>query len=33
MPLNEVFMLYGQPGFRRLERRCLENIIARTRPP
>ena len=27
--LNEIFMLYGQPGFRRLERRCLENIVAR----
>lgn len=29
MSLNEVFSLYGQPGFRRLERRCLENCIAR----
>lgn len=28
MSLNEVFMLYGQPGFRRLERRCLESFIA-----
>jgi XRE family aerobic/anaerobic benzoate catabolism transcriptional regulator len=28
MNLHEIFMLYGQPGFRRLERRCLENIIA-----
>ncbi len=28
MNLNEIFMLYGQPGFRRLERRCLETIIA-----
>jgi XRE family aerobic/anaerobic benzoate catabolism transcriptional regulator len=28
MSLNEVFSLYGQPGFRRLERRCLENFIA-----
>lgn len=28
MSLNEVFMLYGQPGFRRLERRCLEGFIA-----
>ena len=27
MPLNEIFMLYGQPGFRRLERRCLESFI------
>jgi XRE family aerobic/anaerobic benzoate catabolism transcriptional regulator len=26
--LNEVFSLYGQPGFRRLERRCLDNFIA-----
>jgi XRE family aerobic/anaerobic benzoate catabolism transcriptional regulator len=26
--LNEIFMLYGQPGFRRLERRCLESIVA-----
>ena len=29
MSLNEVFMLYGQPGFRRLERGCLESFIAR----
>jgi XRE family aerobic/anaerobic benzoate catabolism transcriptional regulator len=28
MNLNEIFMLYGQPGFRRLERRCLESIVA-----
>ena len=28
MPLSEVFLLYGQPGFRRIERRCLERIIA-----
>jgi len=28
MSLNEIFMLYGQPGFRRLERRCLENFVA-----
>jgi XRE family aerobic/anaerobic benzoate catabolism transcriptional regulator len=28
MNLNEVFMLYGQPGFRRLERGCLESFIA-----
>ncbi|MCM2289610.1 MAG: helix-turn-helix transcriptional regulator [Sulfuritalea sp.] len=27
MSLNEIFMLYGQPGFRRLERRCLENFV------
>ena len=28
MPLSEVFLLYGQPGFRRIERRCLERIVA-----
>lgn len=28
MSLNEVFSLYGQPGFRRLERRSLEKLIA-----
>jgi XRE family aerobic/anaerobic benzoate catabolism transcriptional regulator len=28
MSLNEVFLLYGQPGFRRLERACLEDFIA-----
>ena len=28
MSLNEIFMLYGQPGFRRLERGCLESFIA-----
>ena len=28
MSLNEVFSLYGQPGFRRLEKRCLESFIA-----
>jgi len=27
MALSEVFLLYGQPGFRRIERRCLERII------
>lgn len=27
MALSEVFMLYGQPGFRRIERRCLERVI------
>lgn len=27
MSLNEVFQLYGQPGFRRLERGCLEKFI------
>lgn len=29
MSLNEVFSLYGQPGFRRLERRCLDNFVAK----
>lgn len=27
MPLSEVFLLYGQGGYRRLERRCLERVI------
>ena len=27
MPLSEVFLLYGQAGYRRLERRCLEEIV------
>ena len=27
-PLNAIFDLYGQPAFRRLERRCLERVIA-----
>jgi XRE family aerobic/anaerobic benzoate catabolism transcriptional regulator len=27
MALSEIFLLYGQPGFRRIERRCLERII------
>jgi len=27
MPLSEVFLLYGQAGYRRIERRCLERII------
>ncbi|WP_395673416.1 helix-turn-helix transcriptional regulator [Phenylobacterium sp.] len=26
-PLNAIFDLYGQPAFRRLERRCLERVI------
>lgn len=26
--LSEVFLLYGQSGYRRIERRCLERIIA-----
>jgi XRE family aerobic/anaerobic benzoate catabolism transcriptional regulator len=25
--LNEIFLLYGQGGYRRYERRCLENVI------
>lgn len=25
--LSEVFLLYGQPGYRRIERRCLDRII------
>ncbi|MEO5764861.1 MAG: helix-turn-helix transcriptional regulator [Casimicrobiaceae bacterium] len=32
LPLSEVFMLYGQSGFRRLERRCLEELIGRGDP-
>jgi XRE family transcriptional regulator, aerobic/anaerobic benzoate catabolism transcriptional regulator len=32
LPLSEVFMLYGQAGFRRIERRCLENVIGRDEP-
>lgn len=27
LSLTEVFMLYGQSGYRRLERRCLERVI------
>ena len=27
LTLSEVFMLYGQGGYRRLERRCLERVI------
>jgi XRE family aerobic/anaerobic benzoate catabolism transcriptional regulator len=27
MALSEVFLLYGQGGYRRLERRCLERVI------
>jgi XRE family aerobic/anaerobic benzoate catabolism transcriptional regulator len=29
MPLGVLFDLYGQPGFRRLERTCLERTIER----
>lgn len=25
--LNEIFLLYGQAGYRRYERRCLENVV------
>jgi len=25
--LSEIFLLYGQPGYRRIERRCLERIV------
>jgi len=28
MKLTEIFLLYGQPGYRELERRCLERIVA-----
>ena len=28
-PLAAIFDLYGQPGFRRLERRCLERVVDR----
>ena len=27
--LSEIFLLYGQAGYRRYERRCLENVIKR----
>jgi XRE family transcriptional regulator, aerobic/anaerobic benzoate catabolism transcriptional regulator len=30
LPLNEIFSIYGQAGFRQLERRCLERILAGT---
>ena len=29
MSINEIFQLYGQPGFRRIERRCLEQLIGK----
>ena len=28
MPLSEIFLLYGQPGYRRHERECLERVLA-----
>jgi len=30
--LSEIFMLYGQAGYRRIERRCLEAILQRKDP-
>ena len=27
LPLSEVFMLYGQAGYRRIERRCLDRLL------
>jgi len=27
LPLSELFSMYGPPGFRRLERRCLERVL------
>jgi XRE family aerobic/anaerobic benzoate catabolism transcriptional regulator len=30
MPVNEVMALYGQEGYRRLERQALERIVAMT---
>lgn len=27
LPLSELFTLYGQPGYRRIERRCLERVL------
>ncbi|MGE0682839.1 MAG: helix-turn-helix transcriptional regulator [Candidatus Binatia bacterium] len=27
LPLSEIFTLYGQPGYRRIEQRCLERIL------
>jgi len=27
LPLGEIFTLYGQAGYRRIERRCLEHVI------
>jgi XRE family aerobic/anaerobic benzoate catabolism transcriptional regulator len=28
LPLSEIFTLYGQAGYRRTERRCLERVLA-----
>jgi len=30
LPLSELFSLYGQAGFRRIERRCLERVLTET---
>jgi XRE family aerobic/anaerobic benzoate catabolism transcriptional regulator len=27
LPLSEIFTLYGQPGYRRIEHRCLERVL------
>lgn len=27
LPLSEIFTLYGQAGYRRIERRCLERVV------
>jgi len=32
LPLSEVFMLYGQTGYRRIERRCLNEVLHRADP-
>jgi XRE family aerobic/anaerobic benzoate catabolism transcriptional regulator len=32
LPLSEVFMLYGQAGYRRIERSCLERLLERGDP-
>jgi XRE family aerobic/anaerobic benzoate catabolism transcriptional regulator len=31
MALAEIFLLYGRPGYRRVERRCLERVISSQR--
>jgi len=32
LPLSELFPLYGQAGYRRYERRCLERLLAEASP-
>ena len=32
LPLSEVFMLYGQAGYRRIERRCLDRLLETSDP-